>query len=128
MNEPIGMTPAEICGIVLTVCGAIITISGAAAVIIRVIMRVKMPDRKQNERLDKLESDVATIQERLERGDKHFDNDNARISSVEAEMRETNKVIIQSLQALTAHALDGNNTQELKTSNSELNKYLLNKV
>ena len=128
MNDPIGTTPADVIQLILAICGAIITVSGAITVIVRMAMKAKAPNRKQNERLDSLEKEVSKINERLEKGDKHFADDSDRINAVEMEMRETNKVIIQSLQALTVHALDGNNIEELKNSNKILNDYLLNKV
>ena len=43
-------------------------------------------------------------------------------------MKETNRVIIESLQALTAHAIDGNNSQELKEAKKRLDDYLIKKV
>ena len=41
-------------------------------------------------------------------------------------MEEANKIIIKTLQALTAHAIDGNNTEKLVDANKELNNYLIN--
>ena len=128
MTEPIGITPAELLSIVLAVCGAIITVSGAIAVIVNFVHKAKEPNKIQNERIDKLEEAVETINDRLDRGDRHFISDDERMSSLEHEVKETNKVIIESLQALTSHAIDGNNIEQLKQSEKTLNNYLINKI
>ena len=128
MTEPIDITPAELLSIVLSVCGAIITVSGAIAVIVNFVHKAKEPNKIQNERIDKLEEDVETINDRLDRGDRHFLSDAERMSSLEHEVKKTNKVIIESLQALTSHAIDGNNIEQLKQSEKNLNNYLINKI
>ena len=128
MTEPIGITPAELLSIVLAVCGAIITVSGAIAVIVNFVHKAKEPNKIQNERIYKLEEAVETINDRLDRGDRHFISDDERMSSLEHEVKKTNKVIIESLQALTSHAIDGNNIEQLKQSEKTLNNYLINKI
>lgn len=128
MNEPIGITPSELWSVVLAVCGAIITISGAIAVIVNFVHKAKEPNKIQNERIDKLEENVETINNRLDRGDRHFLSDAERMSALEREAKATNKVIIESLQALTSHAIDGNNVEQLKQSKKSLDDYLLDKI
>ena len=128
MNEPLGITPAELWSVVLAVCGAIITVSGAIAVIVNFVHKAKEPNKIQNERIDTLEKNVKEINDRLERGDRHFISDAERMSSIEHEVKTTNKVIIESLQALTSHAIDGNNVEQLKQSEKTLNNYLINKI
>lgn len=128
MNEPIGITPSELWSVVLAVCGAIITISGAIAVIVNFVHKAKEPNKIQNERIDKLEEAVETINNRLDRGDRHFLSDAERMSALEREAKATNKVIIESLQALTSHAIDGNNVEQLKQSKKSLDDYLLDKI
>ena len=128
MTEPIGIAPAELWSIVLAVCGAIITVSGAIAVIVNFVHKAKEPNKIQNERIDTLEKNVKEINDRLERGDRHFISDAERMSSIEHEVKTTNKVIIESLQALTSHAIDGNNVEQLKQSEKTLNNYLINKI
>lgn len=127
MENPITFTPQEIINTILALCGAIITISAAMTIIIKAIDRMRMPNRKQDERLDKVETEIKEINERLKRGDEHFAEDAKAIEKIENEMKETNKVIIGSLQALTDHALDGNNTEGLRASKKQLNNYLINK-
>ena len=128
MNEPIGITPSELWSVVLAVCGAIITVSGAITVIVNFVHKAKEPNKIQNERIDKLEEAVETINGRLDRGDRHFLSDAERMSALEREVKTTNKVIIESLQALTSHAIDGNNVEQLKQSKKSLDDYLLDKI
>lgn len=128
MNEPITFTPHELVNIILAVCGAIITISGAIAIIIRAVEKAREPNKKQDERIAQLEQDVRKINERLQLGNVRFQSDAERVDTLEQSVRETNKVIIESLQALTAHAIDGNNIDELKEAKKRLDDYLINKV
>lgn len=128
MNEPIGLTPAEVWQLILVICGAIITVSGAISVIINLANKAKEPNKMQDQRIAALEEMVNDITDRLEKGDRHFDSDQKRMDALERSMKETNRVIIESLQALTAHAIDGNNSQELKEAKKRLDDYLIKKV
>lgn len=128
MNEPIGITPTELWQIILAVCGAIITISGAIAVIINFVNKAKEPNKVQDERISALEESVKRIDARLEQGDNRFSSDSKRMEAIEQSMKVTNKVIIESLQALTSHAIDGNNIEELKEAKKSLDNYLIDKV
>ena len=121
MNNPITITPQDIVNVILAFCGAIITISAAFAVIWKVIGYFKAPDKEQDEKIEALEKDVKEIKGRLEEGDK-------RMTDIEEGFRAVTKIIIESLQALTAHAIDGNNTEELKDSKKRLDAYLMNKI
>lgn len=114
--------------VLLAVGGGIVTLSAAGAVIVSLVQKAKAPNKEQDERLDTLEADVKEIKERLAQGDHRFEADSAKVETLEREMRATNKIIIQSLQALTAHAIDGNNTEQLKTSEKSLTKFLINKL
>lgn len=97
-------------------------------VIINVANKAKAPNKKQDERIDKLEADVKQINKRLDDGSKHMNQDDEQIRQIEANMSATNKIIIESLQALTSHAIDGNNIQELRDAKRNLDEYLINKV
>jgi septal ring factor EnvC (AmiA/AmiB activator) len=128
MNTPITITPYELWNIIIGICAALITISGAVMVIINVANKAKAPNKKQDERIDKLEADVKQINKRLDDGSKHMNQDDEQIRQIEANMSATNKIIIESLQALTSHAIDGNNIQELRDAKRNLDEYLINKV
>lgn len=128
MEQPVMMTPHYLINVILASCAAIITISGAIAVIAGLVDMAKSPNKKQDERLNALGEDVKKINARLLEGSRKFDSDAERMEGIEASMRATNKVIIESLQALTAHAIDGNNTQELKEAKRSLDLYLRGRV
>ena len=126
MNEPI--TLAQLWQVLLAFCAAIITISAAVTVIIKVVQKIRQPERKQNARIEALELDIKDIKMRLEKGDRHFDRDGERIDNLEKTMRASNRIIIETLQALTAHAIDENNFDQLKVTEEKLNKFLIDKI
>ena len=128
MHHEIVTTPQDIMNIILAICAAIVTVSAALAVITRAVGKAKEPNKIQDERIRALEDQVQLINDRLQLGNKRFESDSDRVSHLEQNMRETNKVIIESLQALTSHAIDGNNIQELKDAKKSLDEYLVNKL
>ena len=72
-----------------------------------------------------MEEDVQKIEARLQLGNKRFEADAERADAIETGMRDSIKVIIETLQALTTHAIDGNNISELKEARKQLTEYLL---
>ena len=128
MNEPIVFTLADLFKIIVAVSGAIITVSGAIAIILRCIGKFTSPNKEQNKRIDTLEEGMEQIKERLQKGNIKFEDEEARMMEMEDAMSESTKLIINSLQALTAHALDGNNTDELRESKKKLDAYLIGKI
>ena len=128
MDQPFICTPKEFFDLVVVVCGAIVTISAAITVIIKVVLKAKEPNKLQDEKIGVLEEKVRSIEERLKLGNKRFETDADRVDTIENSMRKTNKVIIESLQALTSHAIDGNNIQELKDAKKGLDEYLIDKM
>lgn len=128
MENPITFTPQEIINTILALCGAIITISAAMTIIIKAIDKMRQPNKKQDERLDRLEADIRSINERLQAGNEQFRDDNARMERIELANKESMKIVIESLQALTAHAIDGNNTEALQSAKKRLDQYLIDKL
>lgn len=116
MNQPITFTPQQVLELVMWVCGAIVSVSAAITIIIKVIQKVKAPEKTQNERIDKLESDVKSLKQ-------YLDNDNKRLKALE----EGNIVTQQALLALLSHALNGNDMDSLKEAKAKLEKYLIGK-
>lgn len=124
MDQPIMFTGRELVDGVLAICAAIITISAALTIIIKAVKALKAPDKKQNERLQVLEDKVKKIEGRLELGKKRFETETAARVSMQESLSVSVSVIIKTLQALTTHALDGSNTEDLKEAQKELNDYL----
>ena len=114
--------------VILALCTGIITVTGAGTAIYKIAHKAKEPEVKQNQRISELEKQVKEINERLERGDRHFDNDCQRMDALEKRMKETNQVIIESLQALTAHAIDNSKIDDLVRAEKSLNRYLCSNI
>lgn len=128
MENPITTTPQEIINTILALCGAIITISAAMTVIVKAVEKLRQPNKKQDERLDKVEQDIKSIRERLRDGDHQFFLDTERMGKIETSQKEINIIIIESLQALTKHAIDGNDVESLRESKKRLDDFLTEKA
>ena len=132
MDSPIVITPQEIVNLILAICGAIITISGAGTIIIRAISKAREPNKVQDERLTKLEDDVRNIKTQVRENAREnihqFSLDEQRVSEIEIAQKEINVLILESLQALTDHALDGNNRDALEESKKRIDRYLISKA
>lgn len=128
MDTPIVVTPQEIINILLAICGAIITIAGAVTIILRVVAKLKAPEQKQNDRIEAVELKIKGVEEKLEVYKSQFRSDDLRMFKMEQSMKESNKIIIEGLQALTQHAIDGNNVEELKAAKRRLDDYLIDKI
>lgn len=125
MDHPIVITPQDVVNTILAVCGAIITISAALTIILKAVKAMREPDKKQNERITALEDQVEKIEDRLKLGNKRFEADAEKVGELEVNMRDSVMIIMETLQALTSHAIDGNNIQELKEARKQMNEYLL---
>lgn len=126
--NPIIINPADLWQVIVAVCGGIIALSGAGAVITGIVHKAKQPNQKQNDRLDAIETDIKKINERLDADANRFQDDADKMKEIEETVRMTTQIIIKSLQALTEHAIDGNNIEQLKVTANELNKYLIDKI
>ena len=127
-SEPIVINPNDLWQVIVAVCGGIIALSGAGGVIVGVVHKIKSPNEKQNERIAALETGYKEIKERLDAGDKHFAADAQKIDELEKTMKDSNKIIIKSLRALTAHAIDGNNVDKLRSSEEDINDFLADRL
>lgn len=91
-------------------CATLITI------IYGVIKFVNKPTQKLDVRLDEHDKRLDTIDARLDAGSNHFD-----------QLDEGNRHTQEALLALLEHAIDGNNTTELKKAKDNLQSYLIRK-
>ncbi len=128
MENPITITPQEIINTILALCGAIITISAAMTVIVKAVEKLRQPNKKQDERLDKVEQDIKSIKEHIRDGNHQFYLDAERMGKIETSQKEINIIIIESLQALTKHAIDGNDVESLRESKKRLDDFLTEKA
>ena len=71
---------------------------------------------------------MEAIDERLHRGSDRFAQDSERVEALETNIRQTNKIIVEGLQTLISHAIDGNNEVELKNAKHKLDEYLISRM
>lgn len=100
----------------LLACTVVTSLSAVITIIVNVISKAKVPNEKQNMRLNKLDEEVDALKEVLE-------SDNKRINALE----EGNKIILRALLALIGHEINGNHIDNLKTVKKDIEEYLINK-
>lgn len=124
MNESIMFTPQDIVNAILAICGAISVVAGATAVIVKCVTALKRPNRKQDERLDALETDMKIVKDEIDRErqkiTQRFIDDAAHIDKIE----EANVVTQRALLALLSHSINGNDIESLKRAKTDLEDYL----
>ncbi len=113
MDQPIIFTPHQVFELVLWVCGAIVSVSAAITIIVKVVQKIKAPEKNQNERISKLEKEAEKFKQL-------FDNDNQRLKALE----EGTIITQQSILALLSHAINGNDVDSLKDAKNDLERYL----
>lgn len=123
MNSVITFTPAQLVAIILSICGSIITISAAVSIIAKLFEKAKLPEEKQNARLDSLEKHLGEIDEVIETFKEYFANDDKRFKAIE----KSNKVTQTALLALLKHSINGNDQASLKEAEKSLEEYLIEK-
>lgn len=111
----------------VAVIGAIIVILNIIDRIISFKDRAKAPGAAQDAKIANMELQIAEINRTLNKHKEFFDNDNKRIDSIVSESRTVNKIMIKSLNALTEHALNGNNLEQLRSCSKEMDDYLINR-
>ena len=100
---------------ILVLClSCFLNVVSAVGCITTIIKKVKRPNEIQNNRLDKVE-------QKLERYDTLFQQDNKRLTHIE----DGNRVTQRALLALLAHGIDGNDIDAMKKAKAELTDYLI---
>lgn len=120
METTITFTPSELVIFVTTVCGAIVTVGTAVTIIYKLFRKMRLPEEKQNARLDALEKEnkefreeLKSLDARLRSGDDHF-----------KEIELSTNITLRSIHALLKHALNGDSLKDLQDAEDDLNKYL----
>ena len=116
-------TPADI----MAVCNFILVLAAVVALIYNLIKKANAPNERQDRKISEVEKRVDGHDKDLNRIWSHLDMDKHRLDDLESEQRITNRVIIQTLQVLVRHGIDGNNLDELRKADMVLNEYLLDK-
>lgn len=123
MDNVISFTPAELVAFITAIGGAIVTIGAVITLIAKLITRARLPELKQNERLDAIEATLETHQTTLDKYEVYFANDDSRFKAIE----NSNRITLEALLALLKHAQDGNNVEALVDAEKNLKKYLIEK-
>ncbi len=125
MDTVITFTPEQVYTMLIGICGAIVTVSAATTIIVNVVKKVKSPDAQRDQKIADLQKKIDEHEKRLDAQDGYFKNDKNRLEQIERNSNATNRVIIETLQALVEHARHGNNIAQLDQANQDLNAYLI---
>ena len=119
METVISFTPAQLVGFITAIGGAVAAIGTMAAMIFKLFKKIKQPEIEQNEKIKALEEEnrarkeeIKELNKRLETGDNNFE-----------ELKNTNKIILRSLQALLRHSLGIDDSEALKTAMLKLDDF-----
>lgn len=118
------LTLQEFWTILMGCCSALITIAAAVTVVINAVKKLKEPENVQNREIKELQDEMKTFEDRLNKHDEFFGNDNKRLLAIE----EGNRVTQQAILALMQHAINGNDVDKLKKAEDDLKTYLINKT
>lgn len=110
------MTLSQIWAIVAWIAAAIVLLANAAERIVATVKAAKAPNEKLGGRVGDLEKWRREVDERLLRGNTHFDT-----------IDEGNRVTQRALLALLGHGIDGNNTEQMKQAKEALETHLINR-
>ena len=114
---------------VIAAIGLILTILNIIDKIVALTKAAQAPNEARDEKIAELTKKVEDleneIQAKTKEYDENIDNNLENINQVRETMLSSTEVIMRSLQALTAHALDNNHIEQLRKSQEELNEYLL---
>ena len=123
VDTAITFTPAELVAVVLGACGLITAVAAAGASLYKVWQWLRKPNTEQDRRLAAHDAKLAEHDRKLAAHDGFFANDKRRIDGMENGNKVTQKAIL----ALLAHAIDGNNMEQMEDARDDLQSYLVNK-
>lgn len=123
MENVITFTPAELIACVTAICGAVVSVGAVVALLVKVIDKIKAPEKAQDKRLELIEIKLDKHDKTLEKYQDFFTNDDNRFKNIE----KSNKITQGALLALLKHALNGNDVNSLKDAEKALENYLIGK-
>lgn len=112
--------PSDIWVWFVAVIGAVLTLLGIVDKTIALRRIASEPQVILDNKIRELETRLADMGELINK-------DKDRLECVERDVKTVNTIVIKSLQALTEHALDGNNNEQLKECAREMNDYLISR-
>ena len=125
MDQPIMFTPADVIQMVSTVAALIVSVNAAVLVFVNIHKKAHHPEEVQNEKISSLEDRIHRLERKHDALESTVDSSIKRFEALYEEGLVRQRIMIKSLQALTEHAIDGNNKAQLQKSVEDLNEYLL---
>jgi len=121
MDHPFNFTLSD----VMTVCNFILVLAAVGALILNVMKKANEPNAKQDQAIRDIKNQLIEHSAEFAKLRGYLDSDKHRLDELEIQSRNTNRVIIQTLQVLVRNGIDGNNVEELREADKGLNRYLL---
>jgi len=123
MNNPIALSPVEIGALFLAFCGAIAAIGKAAEYVAKLIGAARKPEEKQNEQIAEVEKRLEAVEATLKAHEQFFANDKDKLDTLMDGMR----VLQYASLATISHAINGNDIENLRKVEHDLQSYLAKK-
>lgn len=123
MDNVIQFTPAELIAVIISICGAITAIGAVVTLLVKIVDKIKAPEKAQDKRIELIEIKLDAHEKILEKYQEFFTNDDNRFKSIE----KSSKITQGALLALLKHALNGNDVKSLKDAEKALEDYLIDK-
>ena len=106
--------------LILAICGGIITIGGAVSVLAAVATKLRTPEKKQDEKIEKHEESIRLLSCRMDKLESCDKETEKRLRQMEESISLMMKVNF----ALLGHAINGNDLEHLKAVQNEVQEYL----
>lgn len=117
MDSRIVFTPEQLISALLGICAAVISISAAINAAAQWVNKLSKPEKKQNER-------ITACEEELEKHSEFIQSSEERLGNIETALKINQK----SMLALLKHAINGNDIDQLKKAERDLEEYLVEKI
>lgn len=117
MGTRIAFTPEQLISAFLAICAAVISISAAINAAAQWVNKLNKPEKRQNER-------IAACEEKLEKHSEFMQSSEERLGNIETALKINQK----SMLALLKHAINGNDIDQLKRAERDLEEYLVEKI
>lgn len=128
MNQSITFTLGDVVGLIGAVMAFLVSINAGVIVLVSWYKKLRRPEDVQNDRLKSLEERMETLERAQRYNRKDFEETFSNLAKLEVDNKKFQKIIIESLHALSEHAIDGNHTDGLKKAAESLNNYINEKT
>jgi uncharacterized Ntn-hydrolase superfamily protein len=128
MDSPIVFTLNDVIHLVGVISGFLVALNAAIIVLSGWHKKLHVPEDTQNARITTIEDQVKELQKSYLALNEKLQFQIDRLEKRERDLMTFEKLTIKSLQALSEHAIDGNNMKGLMETTDEMNNYLLDKM